>query len=89
MVHSYERDVCCHVLSFPPCDSGEDSSSSDLDSSASPVGLTEGGATAVGLSQGDSGAPSAFVCLAGQVASALAGSPDCGSDDEVELDPLF
>ena len=90
MAHSYDHEVPCHVSSFPPCDSAEDSSSSDLDSSVSPAGLPEGRATTVGLSQGDSaGAPSAFVLLAGQVASALAGSPDRGSDDEVELDPLF
>ena len=70
--HSYERYIPCRFLSFPPCDSGKDSSSSDLVSSVLPAELPEGGAQAVGLSQGDSGVPSAFVLLAGHVASALA-----------------
>ena len=89
VAHSYERDVPHHVSSSHPYDGGNDSSSSDLDSSASPAGLPEGGAMAGGLSQGNSGVPSTFVLLAGQVASALAGLPDRGSDDDVELDPLF
>ena len=71
--------------------SSKDSSSPHLDSLAPSAELPEGRAEAVGvgMSQGNSGAPSAFVLLVGPVASSLAVTPDHGRSDWVALDPLI
>ena len=65
MTHSYERYSHHRFVSSPPDNTSNDSSSPYLDSLAPSSELPEGGEEAVGLSQGDSGAPSAFVLLVG------------------------